>query len=53
MTTDFTRAALAAERVGSGATLEIGDGFHPGQAELVTDILRRYPLVGGLLAPEK
>jgi len=53
MTTDFTRAALGAEGVGSGATLEIGNGFYPGHANLVTDILRRYPVVGGLLAPEK
>ena len=53
MTTDFTRAALGAEGVGSGATLEIGNGFYPGHAILVTDILRRYPAVGGLLAPEK
>src|SRR6516165_1842996 len=53
MTTDFTRAALGAEGVGSGATLEIGNGFHPGHASLVTDILRRYPVVGELLAPGK
>jgi len=52
MTTDFARAALGAEGVGSGATLEIGNGFYPGHAHLVIDILRRYPLVGGLLAPE-
>ena len=53
MTTDFTRAALGAEGVGSGATLEIGNGFYPGHVDLVTDILRRYPEVGRLLAPEK
>ena len=51
MTTDFTRAALGAEGVGSGATLEIGNGLYPGHAKLVTDILRRYP-VACLLAPE-
>jgi len=50
MTTEFTRAALGAEGVGSGATLEIGNGFYPGHTDLVTDILRRYPVVGGLLA---
>ena len=50
MTTEFTRAALGAEGVGSGATLEMGNGFYPGHANLVTDILRRYPAVGGLLA---
>jgi len=53
MTTDFTRAALGAEGVGSGATLEIGNGFYPGHANLVTDMLRRYPEVGGLLEAEK
>jgi len=53
MTTDFARAALGAEGVGSAATLEIGNGFCPGHVDLVTEILRRYPLVGGLLAPEK
>jgi L-erythro-3,5-diaminohexanoate dehydrogenase len=53
MTTDFTRAALGAEGVGSGATLEIGNGLYRGHASLVTDILRRYPVVGALLAPEK
>lgn len=53
MTTEFTRAALGAEGVGSGATLEIGNGFHPGHGELVRDILRRHPVVWGLLAPEK
>jgi L-erythro-3,5-diaminohexanoate dehydrogenase len=52
MTTDFARAALGAEGVGSGATLEIGNGFYPGHANLVIDILRRYPLVRDLLAPE-
>jgi len=51
MTTDFTRSALGAEGVGSGATLEIGNGFYPGHANLVTDILRRYPVVAGLLVP--
>jgi L-erythro-3,5-diaminohexanoate dehydrogenase len=53
MTTDFTRAALGAEGVGSGATLEIGNGFYPGHANLVTDILRRHPAVGSLLVPKE
>jgi L-erythro-3,5-diaminohexanoate dehydrogenase len=53
MTTNFTRAALGGEGIGSGATLEIGNGFCPGHANLVTDILRRYPAVGGLLAAEQ
>lgn len=51
MRTQFTRAALGAEGVGSGATLEIGNGFYPGHADLVFDILRRYRQVGELLAP--
>lgn len=53
MTTDFTRAALGAEGVGSGATLEIGNGFYPGHANLVTDILTRHPAVGSLLVPKE
>jgi L-erythro-3,5-diaminohexanoate dehydrogenase len=53
MTTEFARAALGAEGVGSSATLEIGNGFYPGHADLVIDIVRRYPVVGGLLVPEK
>jgi L-erythro-3,5-diaminohexanoate dehydrogenase len=53
MTTDFARAALGAEGVGSGATLEIGNGFYPGHANLVIDILRRHPAVGSLLAPKE
>ena len=52
MTTEFTRAALGAEGVGSGATLEIGNGFYPGHADLVIDIVRRYPVVGALLAAD-
>jgi L-erythro-3,5-diaminohexanoate dehydrogenase len=50
MTTEFTRAALGAEGVGSSATLEIGNGFYPGHANLVIDILRRYEVVRDLLA---
>jgi L-erythro-3,5-diaminohexanoate dehydrogenase len=42
MATDFARAALCAEGVGSGATLEIGNGFVPGHAALVIDMLRRH-----------
>ena len=53
MTTQFTRAALGAEGVGSGATLEIGNGFYPGHADLVIDIVRRYPEVANLLAQGK
>jgi L-erythro-3,5-diaminohexanoate dehydrogenase len=43
MTTDFTRAALGAEGVGSGATLEIGNGYLPGHAQQVVELLRRHP----------
>ena len=53
MTTDFTRAALGAEGVGSAATLEIGSGFLPGHADLVVDLLRRHPLLWEILAPER
>lgn len=42
MTTDFTRAALGAEGLGSGATLEIGNGYLPGHAAQVVDLLRRH-----------
>jgi L-erythro-3,5-diaminohexanoate dehydrogenase len=49
MTTDFTRAALGAEGVGSAATLEIGNGFLPGHAAQVIDLLRRHPTLWGAL----
>jgi L-erythro-3,5-diaminohexanoate dehydrogenase len=49
MATDFTRAALGAEGVGSGATLEIGNGFLPGHAAYAVDLLRRHPALSGLL----
>jgi L-erythro-3,5-diaminohexanoate dehydrogenase len=45
MATDFTRAALGAEGLGSGATLEIGNGYLPGHAAQVVDLLRRYPML--------
>jgi L-erythro-3,5-diaminohexanoate dehydrogenase len=45
MTTDFTRAALGAEGLGSGATLEIGNGYLPGHAAQVVDLLHRYPML--------
>lgn len=49
MATDFARAALSAEGVGSSATLEIGNGFFPGHAALVVDMLRRYPALWNLI----
>jgi len=49
MTTNFTRAALGAEGVGSAATLEIGNGFLPGHAAQVVDLLRRHPKLWELL----
>ena len=52
MATDFARAALSAEGMGSGATLEIGNGLYPGHADLVVDLLRRHPALWGMLAPE-
>ncbi len=50
MATSFGRAALGAEGVGSAATLEIGNGFYPGHATLVIDMLRRWPALWPLLA---
>lgn len=45
MATDFARAALGAEGVGSDATLIIGNGYAPGHAELTLDLLRTDPFV--------
>lgn len=53
MATDFARAALGAEGAGSGATLEIGNGFYPGHAEFVVGLLRRHPALWPLLAPQQ
>jgi L-erythro-3,5-diaminohexanoate dehydrogenase len=49
MATDFARAALCAEGVGSAATLEIGNGFHPGHADFVVALLRTHPALWPLL----
>ncbi|MGH8253017.1 MAG: L-erythro-3,5-diaminohexanoate dehydrogenase [Steroidobacteraceae bacterium] len=49
MATSFARAALGAEGVGSGATLEIGNGFYKGHAQLVTSLLRRHRKLWGML----
>jgi len=49
MATDFTRAALGAEGVGSAATLEIGNGYASGHATQVVDLLRRHPRLWKLL----
>jgi L-erythro-3,5-diaminohexanoate dehydrogenase len=51
MATDFGRAALSAEGMGSAATLEIGNGLYPGHADLVVELLRRHPALWPLLAP--
>jgi L-erythro-3,5-diaminohexanoate dehydrogenase len=51
MATDFARAALSAEGMGSGLTLEIGNGLFPGHAELAVAMLRRYPALWDMLAP--
>jgi L-erythro-3,5-diaminohexanoate dehydrogenase len=50
MATDFTSAALGAEGVGSAATLEIGNGYTPGHAAEVVDLLRRHPRLWKLLS---
>jgi L-erythro-3,5-diaminohexanoate dehydrogenase len=52
MATDFARAALSAEGMGSAVTLEIGNGLYPGHADLVVDLLRRHRALWGMLAPE-
>ena len=49
MATDFARAALCAEGVGSAASLEIGNGFHPGHADFVVALLRAHPMLWPLL----
>jgi len=49
MATSFGRAVLGAEGVGSAATLEMGNGFYPGHAALVIDMLRRWPALWPLL----
>jgi L-erythro-3,5-diaminohexanoate dehydrogenase len=50
MATEFTRAALGAEGVGSAATLEIGNGYLPGHAAQVVLMLRRHPNLWRLLS---
>jgi L-erythro-3,5-diaminohexanoate dehydrogenase len=52
MATDFARAALSAEGLGSAVTLEIGNGWYPGHADLVVDLLRRHPAIWCMLAAE-
>jgi len=49
MVTDFARAALCAEGVGTAATLEIGNGFYPGHADFVVALLRAHPALWPLL----
>jgi L-erythro-3,5-diaminohexanoate dehydrogenase len=53
MATEFTRAALCAEGIGSAVTLEIGNGFMQGHAKYVIDILRRFPPLTGILGEAK
>ena len=50
MATDFTRAALGAEGIGSAATLEIGNGYMPGHAVQTVEMLRRHPNLWKLLS---
>jgi L-erythro-3,5-diaminohexanoate dehydrogenase len=45
MATDFTRAALFAEGIGSGVTMLIGNGFRPGHAEYALGLVRGNPLL--------
>jgi L-erythro-3,5-diaminohexanoate dehydrogenase len=50
MVTNFARAALSAEGMGSSATLEIGNGLAAHHADYVIQIMRRYPRVQALFA---
>jgi L-erythro-3,5-diaminohexanoate dehydrogenase len=50
MVTNFARAALCAEGMGSAATLEIGNGLAPNHAEYVIHIMRAWPQVQMLFA---
>jgi L-erythro-3,5-diaminohexanoate dehydrogenase len=49
MATSFTRAALGAEGVGSGATMIIGNGYVPGHARIALAMLRQHPDLAALL----
>jgi L-erythro-3,5-diaminohexanoate dehydrogenase len=51
MSTNFARAALSAEGMGSEVTLEIGNGLYSGHADLVVDLLHRHTELWGMLAP--
>jgi L-erythro-3,5-diaminohexanoate dehydrogenase len=53
MSTDFSRAALSAEGVGSAVNLEIGNGLYPGHAGYAIDLLRRHRALWSLLAPHR
>ncbi|MEW6523205.1 MAG: zinc-binding dehydrogenase [Bacillota bacterium] len=43
MATSFTKAALGAEGVGSGATMIVGNGYAPGHAKIALHMLREHP----------
>jgi len=43
MATSFSRAALGAEGVASGATMMIGNGYTAGHADFTIDLLRKSP----------
>ena len=42
MATSFSKAALGAEGVASGATMIVGNGYTPGHAELTLDLMRTH-----------
>jgi len=50
MATNFARAALSAEGMGSAATLEIGNGLAANHADYAISILRNHPQVQRLFA---
>jgi L-erythro-3,5-diaminohexanoate dehydrogenase len=50
MATSFSAAALVAEGVAHPGTLLIGNGYVPGSAETVIDLLRRHPALSQAFA---
>ncbi|HAI20374.1 MAG TPA: L-erythro-3,5-diaminohexanoate dehydrogenase [Clostridiales bacterium UBA8153] len=49
MATSFTKAALGAEGIGSGATMIVGNGYAPGHAAIALHMLRQHPALRKLL----
>ncbi len=49
MATSFTRAALGAEGVGSGATMIVGNGYAPGHARVALNMLKTHAKLAEIL----